>query len=30
LVITKVRSADGAEHSGDKFFRRGGYLTSQA
>jgi methionyl-tRNA formyltransferase len=25
-----VRSADGAEHSGDKFFRRGGYLTSQA
>jgi methionyl-tRNA formyltransferase len=30
LVITKVRSADGAEHSGDKFFRRGGYLTSRA
>lgn len=30
LVITRVRSADGAEHSGDKFFRRGGYLTSQA
>ena len=30
LVITRVRSADGTEHSGDKFFRRGGYLTSQA
>lgn len=30
LVVTKVRSADGTEHSGDKFFRRGGYLTSQA
>lgn len=29
LVITRVRSADGTEHSGDKFFRRGGYLTSQ-
>lgn len=29
LVITRVRTADGAEHSGDKFFRRGGYLTSQ-
>ncbi len=28
LVITRVRSADGAEHSGDTFFRRGGYLTS--
>lgn len=30
LVITGVRSADGVEHSGDKFFLRGGYLTSQA
>jgi methionyl-tRNA formyltransferase len=30
LVITKVRSSDGVEHSGDKFFRRGGYLTNQA
>lgn len=30
LVITRVRSADGVEHSGDKFFRRGGYLTSVA
>lgn len=30
LVITRVRSSDGTEHSGDKFFRRGGYLTSQA
>src|SRR5688500_19952312 len=28
LVITRVRSADGAEHPGDTFFRRGGYLTS--
>ncbi|KAA0112997.1 methionyl-tRNA formyltransferase [Mycolicibacterium sp. P9-22] len=28
LVITRVRSADGAEHAGDTFFRRGGYLTS--
>jgi methionyl-tRNA formyltransferase len=30
LVITRVRSSDGVEHSGDKFFRRGGYLTSVA
>lgn len=30
LVITRVRTADGAEHSGDKFFRRGGYLTATA
>ncbi|MGJ6124575.1 methionyl-tRNA formyltransferase [Mycolicibacterium sp. Y3] len=30
LVITRVRSSDGTEHSGDKFFRHGGYLTSQA
>lgn len=29
LVITRVRSADGAVHSGDTFFRRGGYLTGQ-
>jgi methionyl-tRNA formyltransferase len=29
LVITRVRSADGVECSGEKFFRRGGYLTSQ-
>ena len=28
LVITRVRSADGVECSGDKFFRRGGYLDS--
>ncbi|MBF6211592.1 methionyl-tRNA formyltransferase [Nocardia puris] len=27
LLITKVRTADGAEHSGAEFFRRGGYLT---
>lgn len=30
LVITRVRSADGVECSGEKFFRRGGYLTSQS
>ncbi|MHA7665884.1 methionyl-tRNA formyltransferase [Mycolicibacterium sp. HS_4_1] len=30
LVITRVRTADGAEHAGDAFFRRGGYLTSSA
>ncbi|OBK21743.1 methionyl-tRNA formyltransferase [Mycobacterium asiaticum] len=30
LVITLVRSADGVEHSGDKFFARGGYLTSES
>lgn len=29
LVITRVRSADGVECNGEKFFRRGGYLTSQ-
>lgn len=29
LVITRVRSADGVECGGEKFFRRGGYLTSQ-
>ncbi|NKY37172.1 methionyl-tRNA formyltransferase [Nocardia speluncae] len=27
LLITRVRAADGAEHSGAEFFRRGGYLT---
>lgn len=27
LVITRVRTADGAEHNGDEFFLRGGYLT---
>lgn len=30
LVITRVRAADGAEHGGEEFFRRGGYLDSQA
>ncbi|SEH82121.1 methionyl-tRNA formyltransferase [Mycolicibacterium rutilum] len=30
LVITGVRTADGAEHAGDEFFLRGGYLTNQA
>ncbi|MBI5737880.1 MAG: methionyl-tRNA formyltransferase, partial [Mycolicibacterium neoaurum] len=29
LVITRVRSADGVEHRGDTFFRRGGYLTGR-
>lgn len=29
LVITRVRAADGVECGGEKFFRRGGYLTSQ-
>ncbi|ORA09995.1 methionyl-tRNA formyltransferase [Mycobacterium arosiense] len=29
LVVTRLRSADGVECSGEKFFRRGGYLTSQ-
>jgi methionyl-tRNA formyltransferase len=29
LVITRVRSADGAEHRGDEFFLRGGYLTDK-
>jgi len=27
LVITRVRGSDGAEHRGDEFFLRGGYLT---
>jgi methionyl-tRNA formyltransferase len=27
LVITRVRTADGAEHRGDEFFVRGGYLS---
>ncbi|WP_069161972.1 methionyl-tRNA formyltransferase [Nocardia altamirensis] len=27
LVITRVRTADGTEHSGAEFFTRGGYLT---
>ncbi|MDL9937475.1 methionyl-tRNA formyltransferase [Gordonia sp. ABSL1-1] len=27
LVITRVRTSDGVEHDGAKFFRRGGYLT---
>ncbi|MGW6331648.1 methionyl-tRNA formyltransferase [Nocardia rhamnosiphila] len=27
LLITRVRTADGTEHSGAEFFRRGGYLT---
>ena len=27
LVITGVRTADGTEHTGKDFFRRGGYLT---
>jgi methionyl-tRNA formyltransferase len=29
LVITRIRSADGVEWSGDEFFRRGGYLSNQ-
>lgn len=29
LVITRVRTADGVEYSGEKFFRRGGYLISR-
>jgi methionyl-tRNA formyltransferase len=29
LVITRIRCADGVECSADKYFRRGGYLTSQ-
>lgn len=28
LVITRIRCADGVECSGDKYFRRGGYLDS--
>jgi methionyl-tRNA formyltransferase len=30
LLITRVRTADGVEHSGAEFFRRGGYLTDAA
>jgi methionyl-tRNA formyltransferase len=30
LVITLIRSADGVECSGEKYFRRGGYLDSHA
>ncbi|MGW4634859.1 methionyl-tRNA formyltransferase [Nocardia sp. NPDC004415] len=30
LVITRVRTADGVEHDGAEFFRRGGYLTDSA
>ncbi|MGW0159222.1 methionyl-tRNA formyltransferase [Mycobacterium sp. NPDC003323] len=30
LVITRVRAADGVEHAGKDFFRRGGYLTATA
>lgn len=29
LVITRVRTADGAEHGGARFFARGGYLVSE-
>jgi methionyl-tRNA formyltransferase len=29
LVITRIRSADGVECSGEKYFRRGGYLNGQ-
>ena len=29
LVITRLRTADGAERGGDEFFLRGGYLDSQ-
>lgn len=29
VVITKVATADGVEHDGAKFFRRGGYLTDR-
>jgi methionyl-tRNA formyltransferase len=28
LVITRIRDADGNEHSGHEYFRRGGYLNS--
>ncbi|MBF6545213.1 methionyl-tRNA formyltransferase [Nocardia brasiliensis] len=28
LVLTRVRTADGVEHDGAEFFRRGGYLTA--
>ncbi|MBH0777634.1 methionyl-tRNA formyltransferase [Nocardia bovistercoris] len=30
LVITRVRTADGSEHAGAEFFRRGGYLTDSS
>ncbi|MGB9305733.1 MAG: methionyl-tRNA formyltransferase [Mycobacterium sp.] len=30
LVVTRVRTADGVQHSGDEFFLRGGYLVSDA
>lgn len=30
LVITRLRTADGVAHGGAEFFRRGGYLTSEA
>ena len=30
LLITRVRTADGAEHRGEEFFARGGYLGSDA
>ncbi|MBO0678312.1 methionyl-tRNA formyltransferase [Mycolicibacterium sp. S2-37] len=30
LVITRIRSAEGANRSGDEFFLGGGYLTSRA
>ncbi|WP_327148403.1 methionyl-tRNA formyltransferase [Nocardia sp. NBC_01329] len=30
LLVTRVRTVDGAEHSGAEFFRRGGYLTDAA
>lgn len=30
LVITRLRTADGVEHGGAEFFRRGGYLASEA
>lgn len=30
LLITRVRTADGAEHRGDEFFTRGGYLGGEA
>lgn len=29
LVLTRVRTADGTEHSAAEFFTRGGYLTGQ-
>jgi methionyl-tRNA formyltransferase len=30
LVITRIRSEDGVERSGDGYFRRGGYLSNQS